>query len=235
VIEFILFASPDRWHRWAATARADGCVIDVDRGRGWIQAVGVAVHTPRTSPVGIARLDVGHIEDLRIVLPEGHVSGFVASTFVEGFDVEPLALGNVLARLGIGSIRVLVVEIKIHGAVGSISNIESEERIADLAAFGFPLEHVPPRWIAVGNIAPWKVVPDTVIEVGVTFGLEPTKQAGSAGGDTGRIPSTNIEFCGMDTTVSDGNGIHTRDGSSTVKNTASNVGPARDVGPTPLG
>lgn len=218
----------------AAAARADGCVIDVNRGGGWIQAVGVVVHAPRASPVGIARLDIWHIEDLRTILPEGHLSGSVASTFVEGLNVEPLAIGNVLDRLRIGNLRVLVVEIKVHGAVGSIADIESEERIADLAAFRFPLEHVPPGWIAVRDVTPGKVVPDTVIEVGVTFRFEPAEQAGTACGDTGRIQSANIKFCGMEATVSDGYGIHIRDGSSAVKNTSSSVGPAGDVGPAPL-
>src|ERR1700687_1215585 len=111
---------------WTAAARTDRGIIDVDRSCAWIQTSGVVANTPLAVPVGIARLDIWHIEDLRTVLPEGHVPGVVPGALIEGFHPRPLAIRNVFDRLLVGGFRILVVKIKVHGPVRTIPHIEGK-------------------------------------------------------------------------------------------------------------
>ena len=127
----------------AAAAEADSGVVNINGGGAGVQAGGVVVDAPRTVAVGIARLDVSDVQNLRAVLPESDVTGLVAGAFVESFDVKPLASRNVLDGLRIGSFRVLIVKIDVHGAVGAISNIEGEEGGAGVAAWWERVRHLP--------------------------------------------------------------------------------------------
>jgi len=57
----------------AAATEADGGVVNINGSRAGVQAGGVVVDAPRTVAVGIARLDVSDIQNLRAVLPESDV------------------------------------------------------------------------------------------------------------------------------------------------------------------
>jgi len=188
------------------------------------------VYAPDAAPVAVAGLHIRHVQDLLAILPEGHMPRVVPGALVEGFQAKPSALRNCLDGLRVRGLGDWVVQVKVHGAVGAIRDIESEERIAGATALRLPPEDIPPRRIAVWKIALREVIPHAVVEFGMTFGFEPAKQAGTAGGNFGRMLCIDYKFRGMDAAVGDRDGIHAGHGGSAVKDTAAGVGPPRTSG-----
>ena len=218
----------------AAATEADGGVVNINGSRAGVQAGGVVVDAPRTVAVGIARLDVSDIQNLRAVLPESDVPVLFARAFIECVNATPLPFRNVLDGLAVRVFGIFVIQVEIHSSIRTIANVQSNEGIADIGALRFPLENVPPGRIAIRDVALGKVKPDAVIKFWMLFRLEPAKQAGSARRKLLGTLSIYKELGRVEAAMGKADRVHSGDGKAAVENASPGVGAAGDIRDTPL-